>query len=109
MSDTTRSDALLLLAAASASCASAAARAADAGTGKMMGPGTAPARFSTDFIPKLPMDVYAKIRCSLRDEAAPFWYRGHVMIALQDTSRDPASASRVSATRVSRRRRTTAG
>jgi hypothetical protein len=34
--------------------------------------------------PRTPMDVYAKIRCSLGPELVPFWYRGEAMVALQD-------------------------
>jgi Protein of unknown function (DUF1838) len=84
MYDPTRRDALRLLVAASAGCATGAASAAAAAAGAAAGQGATPPRFAADFVPKLPMDVYAKIRCSLRDEAVPFWYRGHVMIALQD-------------------------
>ncbi len=64
----TRRDTLKLMAATSA--------AASAGV-----PAGAPA---PGFVPTKPMDIYAKIRCSLRDELVPFWYRGQAMVALQD-------------------------
>ena len=37
----------------------------------------------TSLVPERPIDVYAKIRASLRDERVPAWYRGHVFVALE--------------------------
>lgn len=69
MGKMTRRDAMLSLGAA----ASLAARAScAAGSG------------ASGFVPSAPMDVYAKIRCSLSDELVPFWYRGQAMVALQN-------------------------
>lgn len=54
-------------------------------------------------LPTAPMDIYAKIRCSLRDELVPFWYRGQAMVALQqDIPRSILGVEGFSYTRFSR-------
>lgn len=51
-----------------------------AATATAASPSAAP---SANFRPSRPIDVYAKIRASLRDERVAAWYRGQVFIALE--------------------------